>query len=400
MRILLGSGFFESELPSFREYSYSKELAALGHHVTLMCGDQSYVWKASRVKLPQTQPARNDAEFAASTGVTVLRRHVWLRVSDLVLYWPVISAIRQADVVHVIEFRQGITVVIALLARLFGKPVVYDHEQRGDRTARLSSRIDSLLRRLLIFIGSLTVSCVRHTVLANRDHFLSCTPRKVPAIFAPLGVDPQRFYFDPQARHRVREELALAADARVAVMSGKLHKLKHVGDVARGCHAAGVRLILVGTIAPDVREELASAAVGEVIELGQADPQRLRDLYNAADFVIFTTFSVSYWESYATGAHLLVPATDFTAHVFSGDPHVTRFGEPGMFRVPDEEYRAGVDISEPVRSALASVSLRERTSRMRFSAPEQCAALADLYASLIGKSPPAQRMAANEHGPA
>src|SRR5687767_14351181 len=63
MRVLLGSGFFESELPSFREYSYSKELALLGHEVTLLCGDQSYVWSGSRAGLPPTNPTLNDREF-------------------------------------------------------------------------------------------------------------------------------------------------------------------------------------------------------------------------------------------------------------------------------------------------------------------------------------------------
>jgi glycosyltransferase involved in cell wall biosynthesis len=384
MRILLGSGFFESDLPSFREYSYSKELAALGHEVTLLCGDQSYVWKRSRVRLPETLPGRNDAEFAAATGVRVLRRRVFFRVSDFVLYWPAIGEIRRADVVHVIEFRQGITVAIALLARLFGKPVVYDHEQRGDRTEKWYSRVDSVFRRMLIFVGSLTVSCVRHTVLANRDHFLSCTPRRVPAIFAPLGVDPQRFYFDAAARTRVRAELALGPNDGVAVMSGKLHKLKRVFDVAKACRDAEVKLVLIGTISPDVAAQLATLEPGTVIALPQAKPERLRDIYNACDFAIFTTFSVSYWEAHATGIHLILPGTAFTARVFSTDPHVTTFGDQSLFRIADEEYREGIDITEAVTQALRVQPLPDRRSRLRFSARDQCQNLATLYAQLVG----------------
>lgn len=383
MRVLLGSGFFESELPSFREYAYCKELALLGHEVTLMCGDQTYVWKHSRVRLPATSPTRNDAEFAAATGVSVLRRKVFFRVSDFVLYWPVIREIRRADVVHVIEFRQGITVIIALLARLFGKPVVYDHEQRGDRTEKWYSRVDSLFRRLLIFIGSLTVSCVRHTVLANREHFLSCTPRRVPTIFAPLGVDPKRFFYDAQARERVRAELGLGPQERIAVMSGKLHRHKHVTDVAKACQRAAVRLLLVGTIAPDVADELKALRIDAVMALSQATPDRLREIYNAADLAIFTTFSVSYWEAHATGVHLVLPATAFTERVFAMDPNVTTFGNAGMFRVPDEEYREGIDISDGVYSALQVQLPGPRQSRMRFSSADQCAELARLYVSLV-----------------
>jgi glycosyltransferase involved in cell wall biosynthesis len=383
MRILLGSGFFESELPSFREYSYSKELAALGHHVTLMCGDQSYLWQGSRVRLPATNPIANDAEFAAVTGVKVLRRRIFFRYSDFVLYLPVIREIRRADVVHVIEFRTGITVVIALLARMFGKPVVYDHEQRGDRTEKWYSRVDSLFRRALIFVGSLTVSGVRHTVLANREHFRSCTPRDVDAIFAPLGVDPERFFYDDVTRQAVRADLGFALTDRVAVMSGKLHKLKHVVDVAKACQRAGVRLILVGTIAPDVADELALLPPGTSTILPQARPERLRDLYNAVDYAIFTTFSVSYWEAYATGCHLILPDSAFTQLVFQGDPNVTAFGSPQMFRVSDEEYREGVDITDPLHDALRARTLPPRQSRMRFSAKVQCRELANLYARLI-----------------
>jgi len=383
LRILLGSGFFESELPSFREYSYSKELAALGHQVTLMCGDQSYVWQRSRVRLPATNPTSNDAAFAAATGVTVLRRRIFFRYSDFVLYLPVIREIRRADVVHVIEFRTGITVIIALLARMFGKPVVYDHEQRGDRTEKWYSRVDSLFRRVLIFVGSLTVSGVRHTVLANREHFRSCTPREVEAFFAPLGVDPERFYYDDVARQALRTELGFAPTDRVAVMSGKLHKLKRVVDVAKACRRAGVRLILVGTITPDVADELALLPPDTFSVVKQATPERLRDLYNAADYTIFTTFSVSYWEAYATGCHLVLPDSAFTQLVFAGDPNVTLFGSPQMFRVSDEEYREGVDIADMLHDALATRTLPQRQSRMRFSAKTQCRELANLYARLI-----------------
>lgn len=383
MKVLLASGFFESELPSFREYSYSKELASMGHDVTLMCGDRSYVWSRSRVRLPQTQPSRNDRQFADETGVKVLRRKVFFRISDFVLYWPVIEEIRRADVVHVIEFRQGITLLIAVIARLFGKPVVYDHEQRGDRTGRWYSRVDSLFRRMLIFCGSFLVDCMRHTVLANRDHFRSCTPRRVREMFAPLGVDPQRFYFDADERARTRAELQVERGERLAIMSGKLHASKRVAEVVVACRRAGVRLLLVGTMTPEVADAIAAMPKGNEILLPQAPADRLRALYNAADIAIFTTFSVSYWEAHATGLHLIVPQSEFTQTVFADDPSVTRFGEPAMFVVPDEEYVSTYDVASVVHRALSSAREAERTSRVTFSARDQCQRLASLYGELV-----------------
>jgi hypothetical protein len=73
MRVLLGSGLFESQLLSFREHSYSKELALLGRRVISMCGDRSYVWNRSRVRLPVTDPTANDRRLAETTDVCVLR---------------------------------------------------------------------------------------------------------------------------------------------------------------------------------------------------------------------------------------------------------------------------------------------------------------------------------------
>ena len=389
MRILVATGFFESELPSYREYSYCQQLAAAGHDVTLMCGDQSQIWKHSRVKLKVSEPTARDAEFVRETGVRLFRRHVFFRYSDFVLYLPLIREIRRAEVVHIIEFRQGITVLLAALAKLFGKPVVYDHEQRGDRLATWYSRADSLWRRLLVRTGSLFVDAMRHTVLANREHFLANsvkrTREKVETMFAPLGVDPQRFYFDPAARAALRERHGIAPDAPLAVMSGKLHSYKRVPEVVMACRQAGFRLMLVGSVAQDVRAALAALPAGDEIMLDQVSATELRAVYSAADVAIFTTFTLSYWEAHATGVRLLIPDSPFSRLVFEDDVEVRRYGEAAMFRVPDEEYQPQVRITEPLVAGLAALRMRmtdptlRRASQLRFSAQAQAAKLIELY---------------------
>ncbi|MDY0748931.1 hypothetical protein SNE35_30820 [Paucibacter sp. R3-3] len=389
MRILVASGFFESGLPSYREYSYCQQLAAAGHEVALMCGDQSQIWSRSRVKLAVTDPLANDAQFVAETGVRLLRRHVFLRYSDFVLYRPLVGEIRRADVVHIIEFRTGTTVLIAALAKLFGKPVVYDHEQRGDRLATWYSRADSLWRRLLVRTGSLFVDAVRHTVLANREHFLAnCVKRtreKVETMFAPLGVDPQRFYFDPVARTALRERHGIAPDTPLAVMTGKLHSYKRVPEVVLACRQAGFRLMLVGSIAQDVRAALAELPPGDEIMLDQVSATELRAVYSAADVAVFTTFTLSYWEAHATGVRLLIPDSPFSRLVFEDDAEVRRYGEAAMFRVPDEEYQPQARIAEPLAAGLVALRARladptlRRASQLRFSAQTQAAKLIELY---------------------
>ncbi len=198
----------------------------MGHDVTLMAGDQSYIWSRSRTRLPTTNPMRRDAEFVASTGVRLLRRHVFVRISDFVLYLPNLSAIRNADLVHVIEFRTGITVLIALLARAMGKPVIYDHEQRGDRDLRWYSKLDSKFRRALSTLARLRLT-LSDTILANRDHFRSSSARDVPTMLAPLGADTSTFYYDENERKEIRREFRIGDGERLAVTTGKLLPQAH-----------------------------------------------------------------------------------------------------------------------------------------------------------------------------
>lgn len=388
IRVLIASGFFESSLVSFREYAYSRGLAALGHQVTLMCGDQSYVWAHGRVKLPVTNPAEKDAAFVAQTGVRLLRRSVFVRVSDFALYVPSIAAIKNADIVHVIEFRHGVTLLVALLARLMGKPVVYDHEQRGDRSERWYSRIDSRFRRSLISLGSVLVDCVRHTVLANRDHYRSCSLTQVETMFAPLGVDTALFFFDENERTALRRRLRIAPNERLAIMTGKLHHLKRVPDVVLACRRAGIRLVLVGPLSPNVDHEIKGLGPGTEIMLAQTNPEDLRALYNAADYGIFTTFTVSYWEAHATGLHLLVPATEFTEIVFGNDLSVTPYGDSQMFIIPDEQYHPEVDLAEMIEIALrCSRPAADRASRTDFSSSVTVQRLSELYYRLLRGGP-------------
>lgn len=383
MKILVCCGFFESHLPTYREYSYSEQLAAMGHDVTLLCGDQSAIWKHSRVKIPVTEPATLDKEFVAKTGVRLIRKHVFFRYSDFVAFWPDVKAIRDADIVHVIEFRQGVTLLVALLAWLMGKPVVYDHEQRGDRKARWYSRIDSLVRRMFITVGSLTVSCMRHTVLANREHYRSCALRKTREMFAPLGADPKKFYQDDAERASIRAELGLRPDERCAVVSGKLHVDKRIPSVVKACRRAGLRLILVGLIPDDVRAEIDALPPGDEIIIANVDTAGLRRVYNGADIAIFTTFTLSYWEALATGLFLVAPRTGFTEMAIEAQSNVALFGDPSMFSISDEKYRDDVDIEDALTATLTTLQPPPREPNLVFSAPIQTGKLADLYADLL-----------------
>lgn len=384
MKILIVSGFFESELPSYREHAYARGLAQLGHEVTLMCGDQSQIWHRRANGMRVTNPAAKDEEFMASTGVKVLRRRVRLRYSDFVAYLPALSAIRAADVVHIIEFRTGTTALIAALAKLFGKPVVYDHEQRGDRDRHWTSRVDSVLRRQMIRFGAMFVDHVRHTVIQNLRHFRRCSASKAPTQLAPLGADPAMFGYSADARSRLRAKHGIGESERVAIISGKLHPLKLVDQVVLAARKAGVRLMLVGMISDDMRAILDKLPPGDEIHVPYIDSAGLAEYYACADVAVFTTFTLSYWEAYTTGIQLVVPRTAFSELAFAADPSVRLFGGEELFVTPDEQYVAGAQIVDLLADALRALSSpTDRRTNAKFASSEQIKKLEKVYVGLV-----------------
>lgn len=384
MKVLIASGFFESELPSYREHAYARGLAKLGHEVTLMCGDQSQIWHRRANGMQVTNPSARDDEFMATTGVKVLRRHVRLRYSDFVAYLPSLSAIRAADMVHIIEFRTGTTALIAALAKLHGKPVVYDHEQRGDRHRHWTSSLDSVLRRQMIRFGAMFVDHVRHTVIQNLRHFRRCSASKAPTQLAPLGADPAMFGYSADARSRLRAKHGIGESERVAIISGKLHALKLVDQVVLAARQSGHRLMLVGTISDDMKAILDQLPEGNEIFVPHVDAAGLAAYYACADVAVFTTFTLSYWEAYTTGIQLVVPRTAFSELAFAADPSVRLFGGEDLFVTPDEQYVAGARIVDLVADALKALpEPRVRQTNAKFASSEQIKKLEGVYLGLL-----------------
>jgi len=386
LNLLLVSAFFESEMPSLREAQYARALAEGGANVTLFVSTGSNVWKYNRAGLKPTDPAKRDEQLSSEFGFTVVRRRPILRVSDLFVIWPPIRLIWSSDIVHVIEFRQGFTVLVAIIAKLFGKPVVYDHEQRGDRHYTIFHTIDSVVRRALIFIGSFFVDCVRHTVIANGQHFKTSTPRRPPMFMRPLGADEARFSFDADRRRTLRTELNVGPSEVLVAFTGKLTEDKRIVDVVKAAIAAETVLVLAGRLDSRIWNQIVSQGLSEKIRrMEWLPPDQLAGLYSASDVVVFTTFSLSYWEAALTGAKVVVPKSRFFDAVLAGEDNFVGFGSADMFSVEDEQYKAGIDLTEALTSAIREAAAAKGSPRKgskMFSWSRRRTELVEFYESL------------------
>ena len=349
---------------SFRENQFAERLSRRGHNVKVITSDQSYIWKHNRAGVKPTDPVAEEASYRALSNLSIIRRSPWFRMGDLVMLPLSRLDFRDADIVHVLDFRQGVTAVAARLARSLKKPVIYDHEQRGDRIGSPLHSFDNIARRLLIKYGGRTPSLVRHTVLSNRLFFEKIVPGyNGKFALTPLGVDERIFFKDEGLRSSARASLATTPDQRMFLLTGKIDHDKRPLDLARAMRRTGTPLYVAGKISETVEQEMGQYDGLRI--LGVKSQRELNALYNAADCAIFTTFTLSYWEALAAGSNVIVPSTRFSQLVLQGAPGVVLFGEPSMFAVEEERYKCDIVLDEKLVVAIEKAKLLERSDSDR-----------------------------------
>jgi hypothetical protein len=386
LKILICSGFTETELISFRENQYPRIISSYGHDVVVSTSNRSYIWKYNRSKSKQTEPAKNDVKFMSEYGYEIKRKNPFIRIGDFVIMSIPLIDIIKADVVHVIEFRQGYSVMVAMVAKILGKRVVYDHEQRGDRHYSILHTVDSAFRRILIGIGSLFVDYVRHTVYVNGEHYLKNAWKKPKCIkLSPLAADERVFFFDPEIRKLGRLKYRLIDGEKVYILSGKLGESKKTNQVLQLLCSSGSRVIVAGTV-DDETSKFIKKNSDLILYVGSVDASELNILFNVADVAIFTTFSVSYWEALSAGLNIIVPRSRFSEAILVGENCIL-FGSEDMFSVVEEQYISNYDLTGDVKAALntANKIIGNRKTDGKYTWSEVGKSLVDCYVSLASK---------------
>ena len=356
MNIVIVCGFFDSTQESYRENQFAIRLAQKGHQVRVITSDAPMLWRYNRAGIAPNDPKLNDSKYRNTPHLTLERRRPYIRAGDFVLFSIGPSDFAEADVVHVLDCRQGITAFAARMAERVGKPVVIDHEQRGDRDATIAHRLDSAFRRRLIRIGARHSRLVRHTVIQNLDYFRATARLHVEPEYAlaPLGVNDELFFADPGLRAATRHNLGLADGEYAWLMTGKIDLDKRPDEVALAISKLGGRLFVAGRLSSGTQKLLGE--LPHVTILGQLNQRGLNEIYNALDCAIFTTFTLSYWEALATGIHIMVPRTRFSNAILQDIPNATLFGSPSMFSIEEERYDDTISIVDFIADAASTVN--------------------------------------------
>lgn len=138
----------------------------------------------------------------------------------------------------------------------------------------------------------------------------------------PLGFDPATFGWSAERRRRGRATIGAVESDVVIAVTGKIHAGKRPEVVAAAAQSLAssrpVLLVLAGTVTPDSRRAIESAAPGltaegRILHLGMLSRSPLSELFHASDAVVFARLpSISIYEAAGTGARVLVGRDDFS----------------------------------------------------------------------------------------
>jgi glycosyltransferase involved in cell wall biosynthesis len=203
-------------------------------------------------------------------------------------------------------------------------------------------------------------------------------------------VDSRRFYFDPEARVRVRKELGVSPDEFCIGSVGNLLPVKDhmtlLQAFDRGAESNKTwRLLLLGegSEGPKLRAFVsAHPAWRERVSL-LGSSYRVREMLNAMDIYVLPSISEgisnSLLEAMATGLPVVATAT-------GGNPEVIRDGDSGLlFPVGDPGL-----LAETLRDAHAKKDLRDQLGQRAlrrvtedFSIDSMVRNYAQMYESLV-----------------
>jgi sugar transferase (PEP-CTERM/EpsH1 system associated) len=302
----------------------------------------------------------------------------------------------QPDIVHSRNWGAIEAVMAGRWARC--RAVVHsEHGIESDASAKEPWRRRGF-RRLAFDLADrvVSVSYQLRTLHARRTGFAA---HKIAVIHN--GVDGRRFYPDPEARVRVRQELGVSPDEFCIGSVGNLFPVKdhmtllqafdRVAGVCKGC-----RLMLLGEGSEGPKLEAFANAHPEwrkrVSFLGSSN--RVTEMLNAMDVYVLPSInegiSNSLLEAMATGLPVVATAT-------GGNPEVILDGESGLLCPVGDSRR----LAEQLLELRAGQDLRDRLGRRAlrrvmedFSIDSMVRNYTQMYESLVSVAPAQVRVAA------
>ncbi|WP_455392798.1 glycosyltransferase family 4 protein [[Eubacterium] cellulosolvens] len=329
MKIAQVTSYFQPEF-GYDEYYVSRNLARLGHDVSVVTSDKIYPFKNVEKLLAEIgsehTTRKRSRGIQKMDGFTVYRLP---SVAELFLDLNLVMNIRSAlkkikpELVHLHEPILGGSAMAAGHKDLGYKLVVDQHSYATtfEETETLKNRFVHyqyiLLRKRFAnyaFKRADAIVAVTERTKKFLVEFFSVPEEKIEVV--SLGVDEKLFSFNPEARERIRNELKVAEDTPLIITAGRFDRAKKLDQLIRAF--AGLRqqqkarLVVIGTGDDEIERELHQLV--KKLMLGKSvtfikfvKKSLLSSYYSAADIGFWNKASITIIEAMGCKLPVVLP---------------------------------------------------------------------------------------------
>ena len=249
-------------------------LASRGHNVTVI---SSNIPQASKIFV------LNKVTYIKVPAVALLER-LHIPVPILFFNKRVISAIRNADIVHVHDILYPSSLVAALLAKFYKKRVVLtQHVPHVQYSNRLINSIEKLA---FYTIGLLTLRASNESIVLNTSVQKWISQYKNEVHYLPNGVDSKLFKKSTeQEKQTIRERYNIPLDKFVVLFVGRFVPKKGFNTLYNAKDPSYLILFVGGGIIPKyIKSDDAVRIIGPLPQ------EELALLYRASDVFVLPSF--------------------------------------------------------------------------------------------------------------
>jgi glycosyltransferase involved in cell wall biosynthesis len=381
MKIAQVCAYFQPEF-GYDEYYVSKNLAQMGHEVSVVTSDRIYPLKNVKKLLEEIgseyTTRKRDLGKSKLNGFTVYRLPSAFEIFlDLNVMMNVRSTLKEIhpELVHCHEPILGGSALAAKHKDLGFKLVVDQHAY-----ATTFEETETSKNKVVHYQYLLLRKRIANYALHRADAIVAVTERtkqfmvdvhKIPADkieIVPLGVDENIFKFDTKVRARVRTELGLDDKTPLILTAGRLDRAKKMDQLIRAFEKVikreNAQLIIIGTgdetIERELKELVKKLGLRKSVKFIEfVNKSKLAGYYSAADIGFWNKASITIIEAMGCRLPVVLPEQT-TIKSYVSNQNGLLFPEDDIKALSERLYDMVVDPESRMKMGARAQELVEK----------------------------------------
>jgi glycosyltransferase involved in cell wall biosynthesis len=402
MKIAIVTLYFQPEF-GYEEYHIARNLARLGHDVSLITSDRIFPFKNVDKLLEEIGSEHTDRYRGVGVsdmdGFTVYRLPILVEfLTDISIIMNVGSTLEKIkpDLVHLHEPIQCGSAVAALHKGLGFKLVVEQHGYATtfDKAPTLKNKVAHYLFMCLrrpvanyAFSKADAITCINDQAKKFMVEIQKLPEEKIRVI--PLGTDDEKVKFDKVARSRIRGELGIEPGTILIITAGRIDRAKKyellIEAFSKLKKKIDVKLLLIGSGDLEYENELKERVKSEGLDknimfMKFINKSLLPEYFSAADIGFWNKEAITIIDALSCGLPVVLPDQVTIKHYILNDNGLF-FTDKDVKSLQEQLYKLATD--KQLRKAMGGRGVE--LVKKRFSYDVTTQKYLKVYEHVLGK---------------